>query len=43
MNTRVNTIAVDGQFVSNADVKRHPKTTYQQTIRKPAKPAKRKG
>lgn len=30
----VNKSAITGRFVSNATVVRHPKTTYQQTVKK---------
>lgn len=34
INVKVNKSAVTGRFVSNAQVKRSPKTTYVQTIKK---------
>jgi len=37
---KVNKSAVDGKFVSNAEVKKNPQKTYKQTV--PTKPSKKK-
>ena len=40
---QVNKSAVDGLFVSDAEMKKHPKTTYKQTVLKAKKQSPKKG
>lgn len=40
--TTVNKSAIDGRFVSDEEMKKHPKTTFKQTVPKPAKKAPKK-
>lgn len=37
ISVKVNKSAINGRFVSNAQVKRSPKTTYVQTVKKKVK------
>lgn len=40
---KVNKSAVDGQFVPKQEIKKHPKTTYQQSVKAAAKRPQKKG
>ena len=43
ITTTVNKSAVDGRFVSTGELKKHPKTTFKQTVEKAAKRPSKKG
>jgi len=40
---QVNKSAIDGRFVSNEEIKKHPNTTFRETVKKATKKATKKG